>query len=290
MSKKRKLELIVTETLTTNKRFSIFDTFLYNKSTNNSQELNTLKQFIKSFPNLSKHKDNTLDTLTIEKSLNISSAIMDYYNILKKAIHNYITTTHKEQQAQTQEQTVNEMLTKVKSYISVHLYTKLFPYEQSENDIKIYNQCVMLNAFVKERHFTTLSHVNLSCVVKECVKYINKLDYVKEPYMKMKLFAKVQKGIMKCLSYCVCDGSEVKTKDVKHLLLFVVIKAQPKKLYSNLSYIDMFYFELHDSKYLQLFKVLVNIRDMLCNFKWSILFGVKEEEYKEFCLKYNKEG
>jgi hypothetical protein len=114
------------------------------------------------------------------------------------------------------------------------------------------------------------------------LNYINQLDSIKNPYGKMEVFSKVSAIILNTLNFCV-GKVEGGVDDTLPLLLFVIIKAQPKSFASNMKFIELYYNDLGHGPDSQRFAILTAIQERLLHFTHSDLVNVSEEEYRRNC-------
>ena len=166
------------------------------------------------------------------------------------------------------------------------LYDKLYPQESDLNDIKIYQMCSMLS-WVEPKHLCKVQKLNLENFLPSTVGYIQKLDTVKNPYEKIMLFEKVIEIILNTLTFCIGKKIEGGVDDQLPLLIYVIIKAQPQRLSSNLSFIELYCEEIGFGPEAQKFAMLSAIKERLLNFTYTDLNGVSEEQYNKNCASQN---
>lgn len=178
------------------------------------------------------------------------------------------------------EEGINKMFKEVKEFIMTKIYDKIYPPEADSDDLKIYQMCVMLS-WVEPKHLCKVQKLNLENFLPNTVGYIQKLDSVKSPYGKMKLFEKVIEIILNTLTFCVGKKVEGGVDDQLPLLIYVIIKAQPPRLSSNLTYIELYHDEMSYGPEAQKFAMLSAIKERLLDVKAKDLIGVDDKTFNE---------
>ena len=315
VSKKKKLVIESTNTTSAN-RFKYLDNFLFEKKIEKSNVILTIERFIKKFPNFAGHNKNDKNEEEIferQKKLEVPQALICYYDIIKKAIFNYLmekekqkkcnqddnNNNHKKKDKDKSKKEKEKEIDKIKGeelkkqieletekvfkevsyYIMTKIYDKLFPVESDSYDLKIYQQCVMLS-WIVPHHIGKIQKINSENFLPDSVGYIKKLDDIKNPYQKMEIFSKVSEMILNTLNFCV-GKVEGGVDDTLPLLLFVIIKAQPKRFSSNMNYIELYYHNLGHGPDSQRFAILTAIKERLLNFTYKDLLNVTEQEFLE---------
>ena len=92
---------------------------------------------------------------------------------------------------------------------------------------------------------------------------------------------------MNTLTFCIGKKCEGGVDDQLPLLVYVIIKAQPPRLASNIKFIELYYEEISSGPEAQKFAMLSAIKERLLNFHASDLNGVSDEEFSKYCLRKN---
>ena len=302
--KGRKLS-IISKDGSLNMKFKYLDNFLFEKRSDSGRLYPTIYKFITHFPSLIKTQHDE-EIFVYEKKIDLPKALKDYFSIIKQCLKTYsplLPNAKKEEEPKEKKkkkdkkekekepeidlekenpELLNRMFKEIKKYIMNRLYDKLYPPEADLNDLKIYQRCSMLS-WVEPQHLCKVQKLNLENFLPSTVGYIQKLDTVKNPYEKIQLFEKVIEIILNTLTFCIGKKIEGGVDDQLPLLIYVIIKAQPQRLSSNLSFIELFCEEIGFGPEAQKFAMLSAIKERLLNFKYTDLNGISEEQYNKNC-------
>ena len=275
-------------------KYQYLENFLFEKKVNENKTKNIVNilEFIKYFPNCNKitQKDKIF---SFEKEVQLPEAIQTYYKFiwiyLKKKIYKEKNIPQVLDKSNISSSTINseegkKLFNEVKNYIMNHLYLKLFPLERSSEDLHIYNKCLLLSSWVELKHFMNYQEINLEIIIPGIKECIQQFELVRIPFEKMIIWSKVSKIIIDVLGYND-NLIEENYRKINQIIIFIIIKSQPKYFASNLEFIELYYEDLENSGDYKLFKSLSAIKDILLNFNHSNLLNVSEEEYNEKCLK-----
>ena len=147
------------------------------------------------------------------------------------------------------------------------LYEKLFPIEQTDIDLEIYNKCSILRNCEIENIFT--DKLDLGEIENECNKYLLQIDKEYSPFEKISLFVKVKEILINYLFNYY--SKEISKEETFIVLLYIIIKSKPKRLDSTINYLNLFLFE----------ERTLFINDLNCLIKISYL--LRKKESKELC-------
>ena len=166
----------------------------------------------------------------------------------------------------------------VANYIMNRIYDKIFPREPDQLDTRIYEQCRRLS-WIETSHLSKVENLNLDTILPKTIGLIKELDEEKSPEGKMQLIQKVIQIILHNNTYCLgkTDGG---VDDIIPMLIYVIIKAQPYRLSSNINYIRLFYGEGPNQNN-QIVSTLTGIKDWILNIESSKLNGISETEFSE---------
>ena len=300
---------IISKDASLNLKFKYLDNFLFERKNDNGRLYQTIYKFITHFPSFTKNQHEE-ETFEHEKKIELPKALKDYFSIIKACLKSYRALAPNLQEEKeekkdkkkdkkdkdkekefdlekTNPDLVNRMFKEIKKYIMNRLYDKLYPQESDLNDIKIYQMCSMLS-WVEPKHLCKVQKLNLENFLPSTVGYIQKLDTVKNPYEKIMLFEKVIEIILNTLTFCIGKKIEGGVDDQLPLLIYVIIKAQPQRLSSNLSFIELYCEEIGFGPEAQKFAMLSAIKERLLNFKYTDLNGVSLEEFNKMCAQNSK--
>ena len=197
---------------------------LFEKTKNKKEKniySNNIKIFINNFPNLSNYQFGPeSDVFEIIEKKNIRIIIDKYMSLIKR------------------ENNQKEIRQKIYDYIMENLNDKLFPKEQSIDDMKIFQNCFK-HIWIQ---LSNLVNVNKNYVfdnyLPDSIYFFNQLEKEKSPRKKIICI----KEIFNCIyNLGKFNGSEVNGADEElPLLNYSFIKAKPEKIHSNLRYIEVF--------------------------------------------------
>lgn len=292
--KSKKLS-VISRDASLNLKFQYLDNFLFEKKNDNGKLFTSIFKFLIHFPSLTKSQHEE-DIFEYERKIALPKALNDYFAIVKKCLRAYTIggdaqsekDKNKKEIELNPQQTehLERMYKEIKNHIMNKLYDKLYPPEADLNDIKIYQMCVLLS-WVEPNHLCKVQKLNLENFLPNTVGYITKLDAVKNPNEKLKLFSKVIEIILNTLTFCIGKKCEGGVDDQLPLLVYVIIKAQPPRLASNLSFIELYYEEINSGPEAQKFAMLSAIKERLLNFHAADLNGVSGEEFSRYCSSKN---
>lgn len=312
---------IIAKDASLNLKFKYLDNFLFEKKSDSGKLCANIFLFCRYFPSFTKQTSHEEELFAYEKKLDVPKALRDYFAIVRQCIKNYKgldfanlgkpsidkeqdkdkdkdkdKKNEKEKKKEKKEKEkdkeknkendklieegINKMLKEVKEFIMTKIYDKIYPPEADSDDLKIYQMCVMLS-WVEPKHLCKVQKLNLENFLPNTVGYIQKLDSVKSPYGKMKLFEKVIEIILNTLTFCVGKKVEGGVDDQLPLLIYVIIKAQPPRLSSNLTFIELYHDEMSYGPEAQKFAMLSAIKERLLDVKAKDLNGVEDNEFNE---------
>ena len=109
--------------------------------------------------------------------------------------------------------------------------------------------------------------------------YINQMDKEKTPANKIKSFAKAYAILQNSITFCT-GKDDLGVDDSIQVLIYVMIKACPKKIWSNFNYARIFIDpELSKKQFGLLLTQMEMIITIIENMKSSDLIDVKESEF-----------
>ena len=229
--------------------------------------LKTIDAFIKVFPNLVKYQiyqdENTLEL--IEK-LKLPEKIDDYIKIIKTNLDKIFNDNQQTKLAQK----------RIYDYIMTRIYNKIFPQTEEEDD-KLYQKCIIL-AWIEPKHFIDENKIfNLENIKNDFHYFMSQIEQEKSPSFKFSNLRKIFKLINDSAEFY---GQEIEENDdTLKIFLYLLIKEQPTKLYSNSKYMNLF---LSDKQNIEEKKELNNFLSLCYKIKkidYSNLSNINKEEY-----------
>ena len=229
--------------------------------------LKTIDAFIKVFPNLVKYQiyqdENTLEL--IEK-LKLPEKIDDYIKIIKTNLDKVFNDNQQTKLAQK----------RIYDYIMTRIYDKIFPQTEEEDD-KLYQKCIIL-AWIEPKHFIDENKIfNLENIKNDFQYFMSQIEQEKSPSFKFSNLRKIFKLINDSAEFY---GQEIEENDdTLKIFLYLLIKEQPTKLYSNSKYMNLF---LSYKQNIEEKKELNNFLSLCYKIKkidYSNLSNINKEEY-----------
>ena len=294
----------------TNNKFRYLDDFLFEKKKETGITCQNIFQFTKSFPNFSRiEQTHAGELFGYMEKFEVPQALKSYLDTVKSLIADYkdFFTTKKVEKEQDKKPNQKEEKQKkqdkknqknqkkeeidekklkiiediheiVANYIMNRIYDKIFPREPDQLDTRIYEQCRRLS-WIETSHLSKVENLNLDTILPKTIGLIKELDEEKSPEGKMQLIQKVIQIILNNNTYCLgkTDGG---VDDIIPMLIYVIIKAQPYRLSSNINYIRLFYGEGPNQNN-QIVSTLTGIKDWILNIESSKLNGISETEFSE---------
>ena len=287
-----------------NNKFKYLDDFLFEKKKDYGVVCKNIFQFTKSFPHLEKiEQEHPGQLIEYENKFEVPKALYSYFATVKSSIEDFElffeeknkkkdkneeVKTKKQDKAQKKQEdkekknaivlSVYEIVT---NYIMNRIYDRVFPHEQDQKDCLVYQQCLKLS-WVEPINMVSIPNLNLDNILPRTVGLIKEMDFEKSPDGKLRLVNKVIQIILNNSTYCLGRKAEGGMDDQIPMLTYVIIKAQPFRLSSNIDYLDLF-LGGKDSGYgqsKQVIGMLQGIRDWIINVTSKSL-GVTEQEFSE---------
>ena len=232
--------------------------------------ISSIKSFIELFPSFA--DSNETDPIEYEEQLEVDKLINRYFALIKqhlKSNERMLRYTNDEFNA------VNEAL---QNYIMNNIYHKLVPYSRTKKDIFIHNKCKRLH-WVKPVHLIKDQKVVNEKLWQLAMEYINNMDNETTPTAKIKCFNKAFGILQNSITFCT-GKDELGVDDSLQVLIYVIIKAQPKKIWTNFNYARLFIDpELSKKQFGLLLTQLEMVITVINDLKHSDLMGVTEEEF-----------
>ena len=189
---------------------------------------NEIKKMINEFPDFHKYEEEYDSILEIEENAKVHKAIFS----LLKSIKKLITKDNNFQNFKKK-----EIIEALENYIFKQLHNKLFPFEPSNIDFLLNKKCQRLS-FLKpenviEKKIISSNFLNQAIeIVKNIEKQITPNDIIKCIYNCIDFLAN-------CNKFCFgdsCSGVD----DISSPFNYIVIKSNPKNLYSIHKYCSLF--------------------------------------------------
>ena len=207
------------------------DKIIYEDSKRKFASLKTIEAFTRYFPNLNKYqisKDN--NSIDIIEKLNIHNYINKYFELLKeKIIKKRLLDIRKYDSLYSE---------KLKDYIMTKLYPKIYPSIPNNIDEKIYENSVKLSWI--DPHILLNKEYIFDNILPEIINEFNQINILKTPYQKLKSIKKIMEYIDNIIKFNEGIDKEIGAEDVTPVLNYLFIKAQPKRIYTDIKFTALF--------------------------------------------------
>ena len=234
----------------------------------------TIDDFINNFPDISLELDvQKTNAFMILKQVNFG-AQMDMY--IK-----YINAMIIKDKIVINDSKLNLIMAKIYDYIMESIYDKIFPKEIEPLDNMIYLNCKKIS-WVEPKHFVKDNKENkFDNFVNDVTEYIEKLHEQKCPRKKMYFIDEIFQSIYN-LNFFLEKESEGIDGEVP-LLNYALVKAKPKRIYSNCEYLKLFIGGKNKSKDDNFIAQISHISMQIAKITSSSLFNITDNEYQENC-------
>ena len=244
----------------------------YEKITTQNIRPISIQSFINNFPDCRKLFQNEEDIIDSEENIELDVALNAYFHDMKNVLKNEnIMERYSKEEFDT-------ILFELENYILYKLYTKLFPSEQTKKDTIFYKKCCRLNFIKPEALIKDKKAINEK-LWQASIILINELDAKFTPVDKVEKFGKAFGILQNSLTFS-SGKNDLGIDDTIPILIYVMIKAKPKNIFSNSKYCQLFLNpELSKRMYGILLSQIEMIKNIVFNMKYTDLIGVSEEEF-----------
>ena len=238
----------------------------------------TMAAFANYFPDLNKYqKTKDINPFQIIDELKINKKILDYFDLIK----NTIVQEKKFCNDEIYEKSVDM---KIKNYFMNKIYKKIYPKELEYNDSKLFEKTMHLSwvqpSMIIPGDYTTDA---LDNILPEILEQFRNLNQANSPYIKLNYMKKIFEYIAIIVKFNEGgegENKEIGAEEVTPYLNYVLIRACPVRIFSDINFIKLFSKE--EIKYDYDFQ---NVEIMCKNILDSTYkdFHISEEEYIKKC-------
>ena len=245
----------------------------YEKLINQSRNyIYNIQSFIDNFPDFRKIAENEEDIIDFEENIELDSALNAYFQDIKNLLKN---ETIMERYSKEEFETVQFEL---ENYILYKLYAKLFPSKPTKKDIRFYKKCCRLSFIKPESLIKDKKAINEK-LWEASIVLINELDNKFTPFDKVEKFGKAFGILQNSLTFS-SGKNDLGIDDTISILIYVMLKAKPKNIFSNSKFCQLF---LNPTLSKKIYGILMSqiemIKNIIYNMKYTDLIGVTEEEF-----------
>ena len=218
----------------------------------------TIKDFCKHFPNLvglQSKKCLAANIFDLQLEFDIPGQLEIYFANVK----NYLEKIKKI----TDKNSLNLINEKIYDYVMGKIYNKIFPNEQSNEDCKIYENCLRLT-WTEPKHFI-LGKKNYvyDSFLPDAIRNFDLLYSEKSPRKKFLNMSHIFDSISNLVKFNNDGNNEIGVDDQMPILNYTLIKAQPKWIFSICKFMEIYLGDLkkkrEDNQLMQLRGICENM-------------------------------
>ena len=225
---------------------------LLKKTISNSQSIKKEKIFIDIFNNIKTINDELQKITT--KNEEIIEKNKEILNYRKK---------------------INEKIT---NFLFEKLYEKIFPIIQCQEDKIIYKKCIELSWIEIIHLFEKKKYIIHEDFFTDIIKYMKQIDIERAPSKKYIAMNKLVDYILNIIAFN--EGKEYSSgiEEVTPFLFYVIIKAKPIKLFSNLRYMKLYGENIESSYYNTIYGITIQLMKGQYSF-----YNISNQEIQKNC-------
>ena len=213
------------------------------------------------------------DIISGNKNNQIYKALNVYMEIVKK----HLVNPTNGQQIFTEWQNENQfnILEKIKDYIIRQIYKYIYPKDELREDLNFYNKVKKLK-WIKPEHLN-IKNINIHHL-NNAISLVKRFELYKSIKDKLRCINKIYIDIDNAIKFEQGINNEIKYDEIKTLFVYIIIKAQPKRMLTNINYIKCFtdYIEI-DEKISQLLTLLESSKEFIINISYQFLNITRDE-------------
>lgn len=214
---------------------SFLDSMTFKEKKKGSKTINTIKSFTKNFPNIILRTGSLNDNITIFevlKELEVPKIIGKYLKIIKNKIYSLKLFSSEEE--------YNNINNKIYDFIMDKLYDKIYPLVPSDNDLKIYNNCLKLNWTEPKHYIKGKTNFVLDSFLPDILYDFKHIHKQKSPRKKIIYMRNLFKCINNIGKLNGIDKDNFGIDEEVSILTYSFIKAQPIYIDTNCNYMELF--------------------------------------------------
>lgn len=189
---------------------------------------------IKEFPEEFCRQDCVRKSIELEDDpCNVSDAFLAYMLIVREALHSHPMYTD------AKDEELDQLVEEVEKHLTRRMYREIFPMEPTVKDSSL-RQATMKLAWVQPEHLDIPMHNRNEAMWKYAIQALKDTDERMSPVEKLNCLVECITIIVNVLELCSNSDAGISSDDSLPIIIYIVIKAQPKWMYSNLNYINKF--------------------------------------------------
>lgn len=157
----------------------------------------------------------------------IYEALDQYMNIVLEEINSFeLFNTYTNEQLQ-------EIAEDIENYIMRKCYKYVYPAMESEEDNHLFHKCVSLS-WLKPQHMEIKEIYVKEKLWQIAINCLHKMDFEKSPVEKLRCVESAFQILINSISFCSGKQISAGVDDIMPILIYVVIKSQPRRMITNL--------------------------------------------------------
>ena len=226
----------------------------------------------KLIPNFRNYEGKIDDIVQLEEDCLMNEALKAYFQKLKKVVRSekIIKRFSKDE--------TDSIIIELENHILYKLYDRLYPMKPSKLDEKFFRKCCRLS-FIKPHNIITDKNIYNEQLWKFSIDYLNEINNKYTPQDKLKVVLKAFAILQNSITFS-SGKNELGVDDTIKPLIYILIQAQPKNIFTNYNYCQLFLNDnLSKTQYGILMSQLYMIMNIIKDMKYSDLIGVTEDQF-----------
>ena len=256
------------------KQLDFLDSFIFVDSNSKAKSCPTIESFTKYFPDLNRFISKANKSIfDIQRELKVPFNLNNFFNIIK----NYLKSSKKSKD----ENSINIIFEKIYDYVMAKLYRKIYPKEENPNDLSLQKKIDIFSWIEPNNLMKKNINYNFELVLPDITKYFNLINIEKSPRKKINNMMNIFSSVNKLLTFQ--NQSLIGVDDQMPLLNYIFIKAKPKKMITNVEFMELYIgdkIKRNEGHYLVQLKSVIDFTDHLAP---NNLFNISEKEFYENC-------
>lgn len=195
-----------------------------------SGHVSTIEEFAKEFVKLSQVQRSTESE---KDDLGVGAAFFQYLEIVYE-----VAKVHPLFEKKSDKE-IEETIEEIEKYIMRSMFKDIFPPWASDEDERLFQKTIELE-WLRPEHLDILPSNRNEDMWEFAIQSLRETDESMSPIEKLHCLIECVTILVNVLDLCSSGDSGVGSDDTLPIIIFVVIKAQPRRLYSNLNYITKF--------------------------------------------------
>jgi hypothetical protein len=218
-----------------NKKEKFFE--INKKNINNKDKDNTIvSEDIQFCNNISEFTQKFPDIIYIQNLYNISLYDLEKEIKINECLNSYFVILNEHSSKKFKKELNDKIKLKIKNFIFEKIYNKIFPNIVEIEDLNL-NKKISSLSCVKPENFN-LNNFDFNSIIPILSEYFKQINIQRSPYSKLNIINKIFEIIFNVLKYI--KGEKFSNDDILNISVYVIIKAKPEKLSSNIKYLEIF--------------------------------------------------